>query len=78
VVNIPSIIVKEGDVITIREKSLASERVKKVLEITESRAVPTWLDLDKNAHSGSVTRLPERADVDIELKEHLIVELYSK
>ncbi|MDR0930466.1 MAG: 30S ribosomal protein S4 [Clostridiales bacterium] len=78
VANIPSIIVKVGDTIALREKSLASERVKRVLEITESRAIPTWLDTDKNAHSGSVVRLPERTDVDIDIKEHLIVELYSK
>ena len=77
-VNIPSYLVSPGDVIAICEKSRSSEKIKDVLEKTESRIVPKWLDLDRNTLSGKVLNLAQREDIDLELAEHLIVELYSK
>ncbi|MBE7048800.1 MAG: 30S ribosomal protein S4 [Ruminococcaceae bacterium] len=77
-VNIPSYLVNPGDVVAICEKSRGSEKIKEVLEKTESRIVPKWLDLDRNTLSGKVLALAQRDDIDLELAEHLIVELYSK
>lgn len=77
-VNIPSYLVSPGDVIAICEKSRSSEKIKDVLEKTESRNVPKWLDLDRNTLSGKVLNLAQREDIDLEIAEHLIVELYSK
>ena len=77
-VNIPSFLVKVGDVISIKETSRNSEKIKEVLEITSSRLVPKWLDLDRNTLTGRVVALPDREDVDLPIEEHLIVELYSK
>ncbi len=77
-VNIPSYLVSPGDVIAICEKSRGSEKIKDVLEKTESRVVPKWLDLDRNTLSGKVLTPAQREDIDLELAEHLIVELYSK
>ncbi len=77
-VNIPSYLVKPGDVVAICEKSRGSEKIKEVLEKTESRNVPQWLDLDRNTLSGKVLTLAQREHIDLELAEHLIVELYSK
>ncbi len=77
-VNIPSYLVSPGDVIAICEKSRSSAKIKEVVEKTESRNVPKWLDLDRNTLSGKVLALAQRDDIDLELAEHLIVELYSK
>ena len=77
-VNIPSYLVKVGDVIAIKEESKSSEKIKNVIEITASRAVPKWLDLDNNTLTGKVVAVAEREDIDLPLEEHLIVELYSK
>lgn len=77
-VNIPSYLISPGDVIAICEKSRNSEKIKEVLEKTESRIVPKWLDLDRNTLSGKVLNLAQRDDIDLEIAEHLIVELYSK
>lgn len=77
-VNIPSYLVKVGDVISIKEDSRSSEKIKAVLEITASRAVPKWLDLDHNTLTGKVVAMADREDIDLPLEEHLIVELYSK
>ncbi|MBE7019555.1 MAG: 30S ribosomal protein S4 [Ruminococcaceae bacterium] len=76
--NIPSILLKAGDTITIKDKSRSSEKIKAVLETTESKVVPMWLSLDKNALSASIVRMPTRDEIDLEVEEHLIVELYSK
>ena len=70
--------VSAGDVIAICEKSRGSEKIKEVLEKTESRIIPKWLDLDRNTLSGKVLALAQRDDIDLEIAEHLIVELYSK
>ena len=77
-VNIPSYLVKPGDVITINEKSRSSEKMKQVLEINASRPVPKWLEVNKETLEGKVVALPEREDIDLAVEETLIVELYSK
>ena len=77
-VNIPSYIVKAGDVIEIREKSKASQRYKDILEVTEGRLVPEWLEANHEALSGTVKQLPNREIIDVPVNEMLIVELYSK
>lgn len=77
-VNIPSYLVKVGDVIAIKENSRGSEKIKAVLDTTASRAVPKWLDLDRNTLTGKVVAMADREDIDLPLEEHLIVELYSK
>lgn len=77
-VDIPSYLVKEGDVIAVREKSKNSEHMKSIAEANATRSVPKWLDMDKNAMQGKVVTLPTRDCIDYEVEEHLIVELYSK
>lgn len=75
-VNIPSYLVKVGEVIDVREKSRGIESIKAVHEST--RAVPKWLEMNKETLTGKVTSLPQRDDIDLPVKEHYIVELYSK
>lgn len=77
-VDIPSYLIKEGDVIAIKEDSRSLAKIKAVLEQTDSKVIPEWLDLDKNTSSAKVLRLANREDIDLEIAEHLIVELYSK
>lgn len=77
-VNIPSYLVKAGDVIEIREKYKSSQRYKDILEVTGARLVPEWLDVDQEALSGTVKELPTREQIDVPVNEMLIVELYSK
>ena len=77
-VDIPSYLVSEGDVITIKESSRSLPKIKAVLEQTEGRAIPKWLDLDANTLQAKVVTLANRDDIDLEVEEHLIVELYSK
>lgn len=77
-VNIPSYLVKAGDVVAVREKSRNSEMIKLITEANASRGIPKWLDMDKNALQGKVITLPTRDCIDFEVEEHLIVELYSK
>ncbi len=77
-VNIPSYQVKVGDVIEVKESKKDLQRFKDVLEITSSRIVPAWLSSNQEALSGSVLSLPERDQLDFEVNETLIVELYSK
>ena len=76
--DIPSYRVKVGDVITLKEKTLSSDRMKSVIEANSSRVVPKWLDMDKNTVTGKVIAMAQRDDIDFEVEEHLIVELYSK
>ena len=66
------------DVITLTEKTLSSDRMKAIIETNSSRVVPKWLDMDKNTVTGKVIAMPQRDDIDFEVEEHLIVELYSK
>lgn len=76
--NIPSYQVKVGDVIAICEKSRSSERFKTLLEQNGSMTTPKWLDKAKDSFEGKVTAVPARDDIDYDVEEHLIVELYSK
>ncbi|MBQ0009685.1 MAG: 30S ribosomal protein S4 [Ruminococcus sp.] len=76
--DVPSIIVKKGDVIALTDKSRDSEKVKSLLELMEQKTAPKWLSLDKNKATATVVALPDRDDVDFPFQEHLIVELYSK
>ena len=78
-VDVPSFLVKEGDVIEVREKSRASVKFKRLLgEDAIQVNVPKWLDRDKNTLQGKVVAMPQRDDIDFPVEEHLIVELYSK
>ena len=77
-VNIPSYLVKAGDVIEIREKSRGLQRYKDILEVTAGRLVPEWIDMDQEALKGTVKMLPTREMIDVPVDEMLIVELYSK
>ncbi|MBR5799132.1 MAG: 30S ribosomal protein S4 [Lachnospiraceae bacterium] len=77
-VNIPSYLIKAGDVIEIREKSKSLQRYKDILEVTGGRLVPEWIDVDQEALKGTVKNLPTREMIDVPVDEMLIVELYSK
>ena len=77
-VNIPSYLVKAGDVIEIREKSKSLTRYKEILEATNGRLVPEWLEADRDSLKGTVVQLPTREAIDVPVDEMLIVELYSK
>lgn len=77
-VDIPSYLVKPGDLIAVREKSKNSVRIKEIVETNANRVVPKWLSMDKNTLTGKVITLAARDDIDYEVEEHLIVELYSK
>ena len=77
-VNIPSYLVKVGDVITVCETSRKSVKFDTILASTESRIVPKWLDMNKETLEGRVVAFAEREDIDLPIEEHLIVEFYSK
>ena len=77
-INIPSYLVKAGDKIEIREKSKSSARYKEILEATNGRLVPEWLEADHEKLSGVVKEIPTREQIDVPVNEVLIVELYSK
>ena len=77
-VNIPSYLVKAGDVIEVKEKAKSSQRYKAVLEVTGGRLIPAWLDVDQENLRGVVKELPTREEIDVPVNEMLIVELYSK
>ena len=77
-VNIPSYLIKAGDVIEIKEKAKGSERYKDILEVTGGRLVPEWLEADQDNLRGTVKELPRREAIDVPVNEMLIVELYSK
>ncbi|HHY65158.1 MAG TPA: 30S ribosomal protein S4 [Clostridiaceae bacterium] len=77
-VNIPSYIVKAGDTIEVAEKSKKSVRFREILDVTGSKVVPKWLEVDQENLRGKVVALPSREDIDLNIQEHLIVELYSK
>ncbi len=77
-VNIPSFLVKAGDVIELKEKVRGSVRYQAITEITAGRTVPSWLDADLENFKVTVTELPKREDIDVPVDEMLIVELYSK
>ncbi|MGM0574963.1 MAG: 30S ribosomal protein S4 [Myxococcota bacterium] len=76
--NVPSLQVKVGDVIEVKDKAGKQLRVQAALESVDRRSVPQWLELDRKNVKGTVTAAPEREDVTMPIEEHLIVELYSK
>ena len=76
--NIPSMLLKVGDVITLREESRKSARIKELVEGFASATSPKWLEVDRENVRATVKDLPKRDDVDFPFEEHLIVELYSK
>ena len=77
-VNIPSYLVKAGDVIEIKEKNKNIQRMKDIVEVTGGRLVPDWLEVDAEKLQGTVKALPSRELIDVPVDEMLIVELYSK
>lgn len=77
-VDIPSYRISAGDVIALGETSKKSPRFKEIVEETHGRVVPEWLDVDKEQLTAKVVRMPLRSDIDYDLEEHLVVELYSK
>ena len=76
-VNIPSYLVKSGDVVALKEGSRSLDKFKGSLEANSSRVVPKWLEMDKD-NVAKVIAEPAREDIDLPIEEHLIVELYSK
>ena len=77
-VNIPSYLVKAGDVIEIKESKKNIQRMKDIVEVAGGRIVPEWLDVDADKLQGTVKELPTREQIDVPVNEMLIVELYSK
>ena len=78
VINIPSYLIKAGDVIEIKEKAKSMQRYKDIAEVTGGRLVPEWMDVDTENFKGTIKHLPTREMIDVPVDEMLIVELYSK
>ena len=76
-VNVPSILVKPGDVIAVKEASRSSAKFKALAESLEGKVAPKWLDVDKTNLQAKVVAFPARDDIDFDFNEQLIVELYS-
>jgi small subunit ribosomal protein S4 len=76
--DIPSIILKVGDVVALKEKSRGSEKFKALMESAADANTPKWLEVDAEAASAKVIALPQRDDIDFPFEEQLIIELYSK
>lgn len=76
--NIPSILLKAGDVVAVTDKARSSEKIKAVVEANSAHPVPTWMNVDKDKLTCKIDKLPCREDIDLDVEEHLIVELYSK
>ena len=77
-VNIPSYLIKAGDVIEIKESAKTMQRYKDIVEVTGGRLVPEWMDVDIDNFKGTIKNLPTREMIDVPVDEMLIVELYSK
>jgi small subunit ribosomal protein S4 len=77
-VDIPSYIVKPGQIIEVKEKSKTNVQIVRALELTSQTGMVDWVDVDKDKVSGKFTRIPEREEIVIPVEERLIVELYSK
>ena len=77
-VNIPSYLIKAGDVIEIKESAKSMQRYKDILDVTAGRLVPEWIDADVENFKGTIKNLPTREMIDVPVDEMLIVELYSK
>lgn len=76
--DIPSILLKTGDIVALKEKSRNSEKFKELTEEMQSKITPKWLDVDKTNFTAKMIAIPERDDVDFPFEEQLIIELYSK
>ena len=76
--NIPSILLKAGDVVAVADKSKTSDKIKSVIEANSSRPVPKWLDVNAEKMEARVVELPNREDIDLDVEEHYIVEFYSR
>src|SRR5690606_35850636 len=74
--NVPSLLVRVGDEIAVREKSRKNVQILSALDV--NRGVPSWLEIDRDALTGRVVALPKREDITLPIEEHMIVELYSK
>ena len=77
-VNIPSYILKVGDVVKVRDSKKDNKAIINTLEANKLKAIPSWLELDKEKMEAKILRKPVRDDVDLDVQENLIVELYSK
>jgi small subunit ribosomal protein S4 len=77
-VNIPSILVKEGDVIAIKEKSRGLVPIQNALAAIEAKGLPAWLELDKTNLQGKIRALPTKEDISLPVNEQMVVELYSR
>lgn len=77
-VNIPSFVIKPGDVVSVKEKSQKVSNIVAAVEMVGGRGVPDWLELDSSNYSGKVLTLPKRDNVNLPVQERLIVEFYSK
>lgn len=77
-VDLPSFLVREGDVVEIREKSRENVRVKDAMENIGSKIIPSWLEVETNNYRAKIISLPTREEIPLDINEQLIVELYSK
>ena len=77
-INVPSYLIKAGDVVEVKEAAKNIQRFKDIAEITAGRLVPEWLDVNKDGLKGTIKELPSREVIDVPVDEMLIVELYSK
>ncbi|UCB57350.1 MAG: 30S ribosomal protein S4 [Candidatus Omnitrophota bacterium] len=77
-VDIPSFLIKEKDVISIKSDEKKRKRLQEIIKLTKDRSVPEWLKVEPERLEGTVTRLPQREDIQFPIQEQLIVELYSK
>ena len=77
-VDIPSYRIKEGDVIALSERSKKSPKFAQIAEAVEGRLIPSWIEVNKEAMTAKIAKLPVRDELDYEIEEHLIIELYSK
>ena len=76
--NIPSILLKPGDVVAVKDEFKSSEKIKSIIDIAGGKVVPKWLEFDAESLTGKIVSLPAREEIDLPIREHLIVELYSK
>lgn len=77
-VNLPSFLISQNDIINIKVKENTTKLIKGNIKSTEDRIIPNWMDVDKEKLLIRITKLPERADIEVAIEEQLIVELYSK
>ncbi|HIV86059.1 MAG TPA: 30S ribosomal protein S4 [Candidatus Monoglobus merdigallinarum] len=77
-VNIPSYLVKPGEVISLKESSRNADRMKDIVERNSNRLIPKWIDMNRDTLEGKIIALADREDIDFPVEEHLIVEFYSK